>query len=107
MREEIAIIWSVDDVMQECRWLTKDQALEVLHNLKANHDATIGINWDVIRDTAALKYPRPPMQKYEVTATIVVTVEAEDHEQAQLEATDHFCWSNAHFEVEEINDVGE
>lgn len=103
MREEIAIIWDVEDVMQECRWLTKAQALKVLYDLKVNHDATIGINWDVIRDTAAVKYPRPPMRKYEVTATIVVTVEAEDHEQAEVEARDHFCWSNAHYEVEEID----
>ena len=103
MSDKIEIIWDVEDVMQECRWLTKAQALKVLYDLKVNHDATIGINWDVIRDTAAVKYPRPPMRKYEVTATIVVTVEAEDHEQAQLEAIDHFDWSNAYYEVEEID----
>ena len=50
--EEIAIVWSVDDVKMECDWLTDDQALEVLFALKSHHDATIGINWDVIRDTA-------------------------------------------------------
>ena len=59
MSDKIEIIWDVDDVMQECRWLTRDQALEVLHDLKANHDATIGINWDVIRDTVAVFYPKP------------------------------------------------
>ena len=42
--DEIAIVWSVEDVMQECDWLTREQALEVLHNLKHNHDACIGIN---------------------------------------------------------------
>jgi len=57
--DEIAIIWSVEDVMQECPWLTKDQALEMLYDLKVNHDATIGINWDVIRDTVAVFYPKP------------------------------------------------
>lgn len=46
--DEIAIIWSVEDVMQECKWLSKDQALDVLHDLKHNHDANIGINWEVI-----------------------------------------------------------
>ena len=45
--------------------------------------------------------PRPPMQTYEVTATIVVTVEAEDYEQAEAEAIDHFCWTNADIVVEE------
>jgi len=57
--DEIAIIWSVEDVMQECDWLTKDQALEVLHSIDHNHDATIGINWEVIRDSARDAYPEP------------------------------------------------
>ena len=55
--DEIAIIWSVDDVLQECDWLNKEQAMEVLHDLKHNHDATIGINWDVIRYKADGMYP--------------------------------------------------
>jgi len=55
--DEIAIVWSVDDVLQECDWLNRDQALKVLHDLKHNHDATIGINWDVIRYTADCMYP--------------------------------------------------
>ena len=55
--DEIAIIWSVDDVLQECDWLNKDQAMEVLHDLEHNHDATIGINWDVIRYKADAMYP--------------------------------------------------
>ena len=55
--EEIAIVWSVDDVKVECDWLTDDQALEVLFALKSQHDATIGINWDVIRDTADYMFP--------------------------------------------------
>jgi hypothetical protein len=41
----------------ECDWLTDDQALEVLFALKSQHDATIGINWDVIRDTADYMFP--------------------------------------------------
>lgn len=57
--DEIAIIWSVEDVMQECDWLTKDQALDVLHDIDHNHDATIGINWEVINFTAQWKYPNP------------------------------------------------
>ena len=56
--DEIAIVWSVEDVMQECDWLTREQALEVLHHLDHNHDATIGINWEVIYYNAQWMYPR-------------------------------------------------
>ena len=56
---QIAIIWSLEDVMMECDWLTEEQALDVLHSLDHNHDATIGINWDVIRHTAQWKYQKP------------------------------------------------
>ena len=45
---EISIVWSVDDVKEQCSWLTDEQAKDVLHNLKHKHDACIGINWDVI-----------------------------------------------------------
>jgi hypothetical protein len=55
---QIAIIWSVKDVMQECDWLTEEQALEVLHNIDHNHDATIGINWDVIYYNAEWMFPK-------------------------------------------------
>ena len=55
--DEIAIIWSVEDVMQECEWLSKDQALDVLHDLNQNHDATIGINWEVINYKAQRIHP--------------------------------------------------
>lgn len=56
---EIAIIWSIDDVMEECKWLTEEQAYEVLHDIDHNHDACIGINWEVIYYTAEWKYPKP------------------------------------------------
>tara|TARA_A100001391_G_scaffold153627_1_gene111422 strand:+ start:309 stop:524 length:216 start_codon:yes stop_codon:yes gene_type:complete len=56
--DEIAIVWSVKDVMVECDWLTEEQAMEVLHNLKHNHDATIGINWEVIYYNAEWMYPQ-------------------------------------------------
>jgi len=56
--DQIAIVWSVEDVMQECDWLTKEQALEVLHALAHRHDATIGINWDTIYYTGVHMYPQ-------------------------------------------------
>ena len=55
--DEIAIIWSVEDVMQECYWLTREQALDVLRRIDQNHDATIGINWEVIYYNAERMYP--------------------------------------------------
>ena len=55
--DEIAIIWSVEDVMQECNWLTRQEALDVLHDLKHNHEADIGINWEVIHYKAQCMYP--------------------------------------------------
>ena len=57
--DEIAVVWSVEDVEMQCDWLTRDQALEVLFALKSQHDATLGINWDVIRDTADYMFPNP------------------------------------------------
>ena len=56
--DEIAIVWSVEDVMQECDWLTREQALEVLNHLDHKHDATIGINWEVIYYNAQWMYPK-------------------------------------------------
>ena len=54
--DEISIVWSVDDVKEECKWLTDEQARDVLHNLKHKHDPCIGINWDVINITADILF---------------------------------------------------
>ena len=52
MFKSINIIWSVEDVIQRAKQeninLTETQALEILEDAKDNHDATIGINWDVL-----------------------------------------------------------
>lgn len=49
---EIAIIWSVQDVVAQANHrhkpITYDQAYHILKEIKRNHDATVGINWDVI-----------------------------------------------------------
>jgi hypothetical protein len=53
---EISIKWCAEDI-QECArgWdnsledvLTPEECSEVLNYLKDDHDATVGINWDVI-----------------------------------------------------------
>lgn len=46
--QEISIVWSVDDVLSVRPSLNKEQASLVLKHLKNYHDASIGINWDVI-----------------------------------------------------------
>jgi len=52
MTDYIDIRWHVEDI-EMCAEdneieITREQALEALLNLKHNHDATVGINWDVI-----------------------------------------------------------
>ncbi len=51
--KEITITWTTDDVFtvakEENINITEQQAIEILQNIKRQHDASIGINWDVIR----------------------------------------------------------
>lgn len=55
--DEIAIIWSAADVLTIREDLTPDQALEVLQRAEHKHDATIGINWDVLGYHAEWMFP--------------------------------------------------
>lgn len=56
MKNQISINWHVEDVMdrdeemcdENDSLLTLAQAQEVLRMMDKNHDANIGINWDVI-----------------------------------------------------------
>ncbi len=48
----IAIVWHIDDVLQVRPDLSREQAFQVLKQAKDNHDANIGINWDVLTDCA-------------------------------------------------------
>jgi hypothetical protein len=57
--DEIAIIWSTEDVKMQCEWLDDEQALDVLNHIDHKHDACIGVNWDVIEYTAHFMYPKP------------------------------------------------
>ena len=47
-RRQIAAIWSIEDVQEVRRDLTDEQAWEVLQYAGGSHDATIGIDWDVL-----------------------------------------------------------
>lgn len=55
--DEIAIIWSAEDVLSIRDDLTPEQALEVLEQAEHKHDATIGINWDVLHHHADWMFP--------------------------------------------------
>ncbi|MFZ1932672.1 MAG: hypothetical protein WCB27_25385 [Thermoguttaceae bacterium] len=48
VRRQIAAGWSIDDVREIRPDLTDEQAWDVLQAVERNHDATIGINWDVL-----------------------------------------------------------
>jgi hypothetical protein len=55
---EIAIIWTVEDVQGVRPDLDDKQAFKVLENIKRNHDAEVGVNWDVIDVVAGILYPK-------------------------------------------------
>ena len=57
--DEITIVWSTEDVLCTRPDLTKDQAREVLYELDHNHDASIGINWEVIEIVAENMFEPP------------------------------------------------
>lgn len=50
--EHITVIWCVDDIIHLAKSLGKvvsrDRAVEILQEIEHRHDASIGINWDVI-----------------------------------------------------------
>jgi hypothetical protein len=56
--DTIEISWHVDDVKEVRPDLTNDQAREVLAQAKHRHDASIGINWDVLAIHADDLFPR-------------------------------------------------
>lgn len=46
--DEITVTWTIDDVKSIAEDLTPDQCREVLKRAKRHHDATVGINWEVL-----------------------------------------------------------
>jgi hypothetical protein len=51
------ILWHIDDVKGLRPDLTDEQCVEVLMQCRDRHDATIGVNWDVIRFHADDLFP--------------------------------------------------
>ena len=46
--DEISINWCIEDVKSIAEDLTDEECRKVLQLAKKNHDATIGINWEVL-----------------------------------------------------------
>ena len=58
IQEEYTITWHIDDVLSIRPDLTKEQASDVLYKACAKHDASIGVNWDVLDTIASWHYPK-------------------------------------------------
>lgn len=56
---EINVCWLIDDVQNVRPDLTDEQAGEVLSLADRAHDATVGINWEVLEMHAEKLYPEP------------------------------------------------
>jgi len=52
LKRKITIEWSVEDILDRAKEnninITEKQALKILADIEHHHDASIGINWDVI-----------------------------------------------------------
>jgi hypothetical protein len=47
--EQIAVVWSVEDVQGLDESISDSEAMEILEDIKNHHDAEVGINWDVLQ----------------------------------------------------------
>ena len=58
MKNQISIVWCVEDVQSVRPDLSDEQCMNVLYKVKDEHDANIGINWEVIEAVAEYMYPK-------------------------------------------------
>jgi hypothetical protein len=49
MKRSISIVWDIEDVKSLDGDLSDDQALGILLTAEHQHDASIGVNWDVLQ----------------------------------------------------------
>ncbi len=57
MTNTIEIKWSTEDVRSVRSDLTEAQCRKVLAKVRAQHDASIGVNWEVLEIVAGTLYP--------------------------------------------------
>ncbi len=50
MTKEIYVSWNDEDVLSIASKLTEQQVSDVLEYVDDNHDADVGINWEVLRE---------------------------------------------------------
>ena len=62
-RNQIAVIWDIEDVQILRPDLSDDQAWQVLEAVERNHDAGIGINWEVLEVQTEHLFPEPDQEK--------------------------------------------
>ncbi len=55
----ICIKWHIDDVLSVRPDLTPSQTWKVLERIRRNHDANVGVNWDVIEIVSDILFPEP------------------------------------------------
>lgn len=56
-RRQIAIVWSIDDVLSVRPHLTEEQAWDVLGYCERKHDCCYGFTWDLLESVADDMYP--------------------------------------------------
>ncbi len=59
-RRQIAVIWNIEDVQEVRPDLSEEQCWHVLQAADRYHDATIGINWDVLSCQAQILFGFAP-----------------------------------------------
>lgn len=59
LTRKISITWCTEDVLAIRPDLTDYEASDVLDHLKKEHDAMVGINWEVIDTVADMLFPKP------------------------------------------------
>ena len=45
---QVAFVWGIEDVQHQGKQLTDEQAMEVLEECQASHDANFGMTWEHI-----------------------------------------------------------
>jgi len=56
-RREIALIWSVEDVLEVRPDLSEESAWAVLQRCERCHDANVGLSWETIQCVADELFP--------------------------------------------------
>ena len=54
----LMVMWHKEDVGEVRPDLTDKQCVQVMRIIKERHDASVGVNWDVISDAANILFPK-------------------------------------------------